>query len=80
MKDSAHLVLEYIWYDRIESGSKTIEYRNNIDYWRKRLQGKKVVIFHRGYTSRTMAFKITKMTIPDNHIYLIKIYLGERIE
>lgn len=31
------LSLTYHWYDEIESGRKTVEYREMSDYWRKRL-------------------------------------------
>lgn len=32
-----HLVLKHHWYDNIENGSKTHEYREYKDYWIKRL-------------------------------------------
>ena len=52
------LVLEGIWYRRIESGWKKEEYRDASDYWRKRInnwswkadEGKEYVIeFRHGY-------------------------------
>lgn len=40
------------WYDLIESGEKTSEYREMKPYWVKRLEGKHydTVTFQRGYT------------------------------
>jgi len=35
-----HLVLKKKWFDLIESGEKTIEYREVKPYWTKRLIGK----------------------------------------
>ena len=67
------LVLKGVWYDLINCGIKTEEYREIKDYWRNRLREKltcegitlygdykpyKYVRFRRGYTSCTMLFKI----------------------
>ena len=48
-----HLVLTFYWFDEIAIGNKTIEYRENKEFWRKRILEKDYdrVIFHRGYTS-----------------------------
>ena len=35
--DTLHLVLKGKWYDMIESGKKTEEYRETKDYWTKRI-------------------------------------------
>ena len=48
-----HLVLKYHWYDSIENGSKTHEYREYTDYWVKRLYPLEqlgIVEFQRGYS------------------------------
>lgn len=34
-----HLVLKHKWYDMIDSGVKTEEYRNVTPYWTKRILG-----------------------------------------
>lgn len=68
MKDGIlHLFLRHKWYDMIESGVKTEEYRD-IHGWKKSLlrypsklaYGRRLpthvkrICFHRGYTSRTL--------------------------
>jgi len=60
-----HIVLEYKWYDFIESGKKFIEYRAMSDYWNKRLKNKdyNFITFHKGYTSTTMTFRIKTIFI-----------------
>lgn len=71
------LVLMGKWYDMIESGVKTEEYRENKPYWRNRLLWKQYeygipkyqykpythVRFRRGYTSISMLYEIKEITI-----------------
>lgn len=58
-----HLVLTYHWFDEIEAGKKTVEYRDKTMYWYNRIWLKrkeiKTVTFSRGYTSRTLTFDVT---------------------
>ena len=42
-----HLVLDFKWFDLIASGKKRIEYRDDSEFWRKRIEGKEVVTFQR---------------------------------
>lgn len=73
-----HLILKYKWYDLIEQGKKSVEYRRNTERLRKILRNKTYVVFHRGYTGVTMMFKIFKWEVHSPaEIY---IHLGERIE
>lgn len=60
-----HLVLKHQWFDKIVSGEKTSEYRECSDYWNKRLTNKHydMVVFHKGYTSTTAAYKIISIDI-----------------
>ena len=59
------------WYNMIESGVKTEEYREYKDYWYKRLidvdalRAKPYthVRFRYGYTKRTMLFELDSITI-----------------
>ncbi|MBR2028242.1 MAG: hypothetical protein IKA10_04535 [Oscillospiraceae bacterium] len=91
-----HLVLKRKWYDKIESGEKTSEYREIKPYWNKRFWGletanKKIVcrpydtvVFHKGYTSTTMKFRIIEIqtTSQPNDLGLDRcweIKLGQRI-
>ena len=69
-----HLVLMGRYYDAIESGPKSIEYRRDCQYWRKRLLDATHVTLHRAYTNITMTFKIKKIVLSTQ----IEIHLGER--
>lgn len=76
-----HLVLKSKHYDAIQRGEKTIEYRNNTPYWRKRIvfkwssNGGNTVTFHKGYTKTTMTFQIKLLILYDQ----IDLHLGGRI-
>ena len=83
-----YLPLKKEWYEMIERGEKTEEYREIKPYWNKRLiNGKHThVKFSYGYTKQTMIFEYKKLTIgygnpewgaPKEDCYIIK--LGERI-
>ena len=74
--DMIHLNLKVCWWDLIKSGEKTVEYRNATDFYRKRLEGRNKVCFHRGYTNTTMTFWIEIVMEIGG---LIHIYLGEKI-
>jgi len=75
-KETCHLILMYRYYDLIDKGFKRIEYRDLTPYWLKRIRGKQYVTFHRGYTNKTMTFKIDKLVFSN----IIKIHLGERVK
>lgn len=85
--DTVHLVLRHKWYDMIDSGKKTEEYRA-ISTWRRRLGGNiKFVTFHRGYSSTTMTFEVQSINTgignpewgapKDKEVFIIKF--GKRI-
>ena len=88
-----HLVLKHKWYDMIDSGIKTEEYRERTPYWEKRLvqaylNGRiDCVTFHRGYTKTTMTFRIEDLDVDYGRTYFGApkdvvvniIMLGERI-
>ena len=75
--NTCHLVLISDFYDMIDKGDKTVEYRENKRFWVKRIWGKDYVTFHRGYTSETMTFKIKFVNWTRD---TIEIHLGERIK
>lgn len=87
MSKNLSLVLMHKWYDLIECGEKTSEFREIKPYWTKRLEGKDydTVTFQRGYTSTKLCHKIisiSKTTEPTDlgsgkPYYEIK--LGERV-
>lgn len=88
MKKILYLPLKKEWYEMIERGVKTEEYREIKPYWNKRLINRKYthVKFSYGYTKRTMTFELERITIgkgnpewgaPTKDVFIIK--LGKRI-
>lgn len=67
-----HLILKFKWFDLIESGIKTEEYRDMSDYYCRKFYCRKFgfpttyyffnnyreVVFHRGYSQRICKFEI----------------------
>lgn len=55
-----HLHLKKEWYNMILSGVKTEEYRDETEYWRKRLANKNYthILFYYGYTKTRMLLPI----------------------
>lgn len=79
-----HLVLKHQYYDAIDRGEKTVEYRENTEYWRRRIvpkwnsNGGNKVVFHRGwtdYTKKTMTFAIKDVVFNGD---TIELHLGAR--
>ena len=66
-----HLNLYRKYYDAIADGTKTIEYRDKTDYWKKRLENKEWdhVHFKNGYRkdARTMLVEYKGMDITDRY-------------
>lgn len=89
-----HLVLAGRWYDKIAQGDKTSEYRECKPYWNDRLghvardidSGVRYsVVFHCGYTARTMEFVIDSVavTTAKNDLNLQRVWeikLGMRVK
>lgn len=78
------LVLKRKWYDMIESGEKTEEYRDITGYWFSRINDRLThVRFRRGYTKTAMIFEIKRISTgfgkvewgaPKLHnVYIIKL-------
>lgn len=66
MPKTLHLTLTYYWWDKIASGEKNAEYRRFTANWRKRLADVRpgdLVIFHRGYTNRTITRRISQIRV-----------------
>ena len=97
-----HLVLKGKWFDMIANGTKKEEYRVIKPYWVRRLTAMRalrstydyqlkikvidIVVFHRGYTSKWIAFKLEdiiigkgdpKLGAPTEDCFIIK--LGEQV-
>jgi len=51
MKKILHLNLYRKYFDAIADGTKTIEYRDKTDYWKRRIEGRKydIIKFRNGY-------------------------------
>ena len=51
MKKILHLNLYRKYFDAIADGTKTIEYRDKTDYWKKRIEGREydIIKFRNGY-------------------------------
>ncbi|WP_428055377.1 hypothetical protein [Candidatus Avelusimicrobium alvi] len=61
MPKTLHLTLTHHWWEEIAAGRKTCEYRRFTEGWRKRLNRLNpgdVIVFHRGYTNRTLTRQI----------------------
>lgn len=94
MNNILHLPLKSEWYNLIESGIKTEEYREIKPYWIKRLcisdsnfKHYDKVKFSYGYTKKTMTFLIEKISkgkgrkewgAMDDEVFIIT--LGNRVE
>ena len=66
MPKTLHLTLTYHWWDKVSSGEKNAEYRRFTANWRKRLadiRSGDLVVFHRGYTSRTLTRRIEQIRV-----------------
>ena len=52
MKKILHLNLYKKYFDAIADGTKTTEYRDKTDYWKKRIEGREydIIKFRNGYT------------------------------
>lgn len=68
MAKTLHLTLTYHWWEEIAAGRKTCEYRRFTANWRKRLADVRpgdLVVFHRGYTGRTITREIENVDVVD---------------
>lgn len=81
------LRLTFKWFDLIENGEKTNEYRKCSDYWNEKFENNKYdeVLFYRGYTKKTMKFEIKSIKKYKgkndlNEEIVWKIKLGGRID
>lgn len=66
MPKTLHLTLTYHWWDKVSNGEKKAEYRRFTANRRKRLNGVKrgdLVVFHRGYTGRTLTRTIEDIRV-----------------
>ena len=75
-----HLNLYRKYFDQIAEGTKTIEYRDKTDYWKRRIENKEydVIKFRNGYAkdAPTMLVEYGGYDITDRY----EIKLGKIIE
>ena len=78
-----HLNLYRKYFDAIVNGTKTIEYRDKTDYWKKRIEGREydIIKFRNGYAKNapTMLVEYKGYTI-NNSEQEYKLKLGKIIE
>jgi ASC-1-like (ASCH) protein len=74
-----HLNLYRKYFDLIAEGTKTIEYRDKTDYWKRRIEDKEydVIKFRNGYRkdAPTMVVEYGGWNLNDDGDY--ELYLGE---
>ncbi|MFP3835328.1 hypothetical protein [Chryseobacterium sp. SIMBA_028] len=80
------LIIQKVWFDKIESGEKTEEYRSNTEFYQSRLLNKsktafknyRTAILQIGYNSdaKRMMIEIEKITLKRD----FTIHLGKIIE
>ena len=75
-----HLNLFRKYFDEIANGTKTIEYRDKTDYWKKRIEHKEydVIKFRNGYAkdAPTMLVEYKGYSVDEEH----ELKLGKIIE
>ena len=80
MKKILHLNLYRKYFDAIADGTKTTEYRDKTDYWKKRIEGREydIIKFRNGYATDapTMLVEYTGYDITDRY----EIKLGKITE
>ena len=75
-----HLNLYRKYFDAIADGTKTIEYRDKTDYWKKRIEGKEydIIKFRNGYAkdAPTMLVEYNGYDITDRYEIKLGKILG----
>ena len=75
-----HLNLYRKYFDAIVNGTKTIEYRDKTDYWKKRIEGKEydIIKFRNGYAkdAPTMLVEYNGYDITDRYEIKLGKILG----
>ena len=80
MKKILHLNLYRKYFDAIVNGTKTIEYRDKTDYWKKRIEGREydIIKFRNGYAkdAPTMLVEYNGYDITDRYEIKLGKILG----
>ena len=77
-----HLNLFRKYFDQIAEGTKTIEYRDNTDYWKKRLENREydVIKFRNGYAKDAPTMLVEYVGLNVGNPFSYEIQLGKIIE
>ena len=77
-----HLNLFRKYFDEIANGTKTIEYRDKTDYWKKRLENKEydVIKFRNGYAKDAPTMLVEYVGLNVGNPLSYEIQLGKIIE
>ena len=80
MKKILHLNLYRKYFDAIANGTKTTEYRDKTDYWKKRIEGREydIIKFRNGYAkdAPTMLVEYNGYDITDRYEIKLGKILG----
>ena len=80
MKKILHLNLYRKYFDAIADGTKTTEYRDKTDYWKKRIEGRQydIIKFRNGYATDapTMLVEYNGYDITDRYEIKLGKILG----
>ena len=77
-----HLNLFRKYFDQIAEGTKTIEYRDKTDYWKKRLENREydVIKFRNGYAKNAPTMLVEYKGLNLGNPFAYEIQLGKIIE
>ena len=77
-----HLNLFRKYFDQIAEGTKTIEYRDKTDYWKKRLENREydVIKFRNGYAKNAPTMLVEYNGWDVNEDGDFELYLGKIIK
>ena len=70
-----HLNLYRKYFDAIVNGTKTIEYRDKTDYWKKRIEGREydIIKFRNGYATDAPTMLVEYLVYDVTDRYEIKL-------
>ena len=77
-----HLNLFRKYFDEIVEGTKTIEYRDKTDYWKRRIENREydVIKFRNGYAKNAPTMLVEYVGLNVGNPFAYEIQLGKIIE
>ena len=81
-KKILHLNLFRKYFDQIAEGTKTIEYRDKTEYWKKRLENREydAIKFRNGYAKNAPTMLVEYVGLNVGNPFAYEIQLGKIIE